>query len=410
MLDGDFARAWDVSDRVMRQRRGQSCESCAEMLADRHAVDLVHINGYAQAALAGGRPAVVVAHSDVLSWWRAVHGEPAPAAWREYRRQIVCGLRAAARVVVPTRAVLDDLRREYGLPLRNAAIIANGVDIGAFSPQPKRPAIMAGGRIWDAAKNLRLLDDIAPLLAWPVEIAGETVHPEHGAAELRHARALGVLDAAEMRQRLAEAAIYAAPARYEPFALGIPDKDAYLELAGLSRAVAECLRREHPAAVLTHAYEGGHPDHDAAAFAVQMACRSVAAADRPAIVEMPFYHAVDGRMVTGGFLPAQSEEVAIRLGGADLRRKRRMVDCFYTQREILSCCTLDIERFRPAPAYEFRAPQAIASIATSELVSAARLGANRQRAAFSSRRLRAHPTGPRNRARGPSRGWIRHSK
>ena len=68
---------------------------------------------------------------------------------------------------------------------------------------------------------MRLLDDIAPLLAWPVEIAGETVHPEHGAAELRHARALGVLDAAEMRQRLAEAAIYAAPARYEPFALGI---------------------------------------------------------------------------------------------------------------------------------------------------------------------------------------------
>ncbi|MGA8550983.1 MAG: glycosyltransferase [Stellaceae bacterium] len=221
MLDGDFARAWDVSDRVMRQRRGQSCESCAEMLADRHAVDLVHINGYAQAALVGGRPAVVVAHSDVLSWWRAVHGEPAPAAWREYRRQIVCGLRAAARVVVPTRAVLDDLRREYGLPLRNAAIIANGVDIGAFSAQPKRPAIMAGGRIWDEAKNLRLLDDIAPLLAWPVEIAGETVHPEHGAAELCHARALGVLDAAEMRQRLAEAAIYAAPARYEPFALGI---------------------------------------------------------------------------------------------------------------------------------------------------------------------------------------------
>ena len=71
---------------------------------------------------------------------------------------------------------------------------------------------------------------------------------------------------------------------------------------------------------------------------------------------MPFYHAVDGRMVTGVFLPAQSEEVAIRLSETDLRRKRRMVDCFRTQREILACCTLDIERFRPAPAYEFRAP------------------------------------------------------
>ncbi len=198
-----------------------------ERLADRHGVDLVHVNGYAQAALDGARPVVAVAHSDVLSWWRAVHGEPAPAAWREYRRQVACGLRAAARVVAPTTAVLDDLRREYGpgreygVPAGNAAIIANGVDIGALSLAPKRRAIMAAGRIWDEAKNLLLLDAIAPRLAWPVEIAGDTAHPEHGVAELRHARALGVLDAAQMQQRLGEVAIFAAPARYEPFGLGI---------------------------------------------------------------------------------------------------------------------------------------------------------------------------------------------
>ncbi len=192
-----------------------------ETLADRHAVDLVHIDGYAQAALAGGRPVVCVAHSDVLSWWRAVRGEPAPAAWREYRRQVVCGLGAAARVVAPTAAVLGDLRREYGMPLPNAAIIPNGIDIGAFSIEPKRRAIMAAGRIWDEAKNLLLLDGIAPLLASSVEIAGDTAHPEHGAAELRHARALGVLGPAQMRQRLGAAAIFAAPARYEPFGLGI---------------------------------------------------------------------------------------------------------------------------------------------------------------------------------------------
>ena len=124
-------------------------------------------------------------------------------------------------MVAPTGAVLDDLRREYGLLLRNAAIIANGVDIGAFSPRPKRPRIMASGRVWDEAKNLLVLGDIAALLAWPVEIAGETVHPEHGAADLRRARSLGVLDAAEMRQWLARGAIFAAPARYEPFGLGV---------------------------------------------------------------------------------------------------------------------------------------------------------------------------------------------
>ena len=33
-----------------------------------------------------------------------------------------------------------------------------------------------------------------------------------------------------------------------------------------------------------------------------------------------------------------------------------MIDCFGTQRDILGRFELDPERFRPAPAYDFRAP------------------------------------------------------
>jgi glycogen synthase len=192
-----------------------------ETLVERHAADLVHINGFAQACLGSRRPVVTVAHSDVLSWWMAVHGTPAPPQWNEYRRQVVCGLGAASCVVAPTKAVHDDLRRQYGRPLRNAIVIPNGIDHRLFSSQPKRPVIMAAGRIWDAAKNLRLLDDIAPRLACPIEIAGDLAHPEHGVARLLHARPLGVLAPAELRNRLEQAAIFAAPALYEPFGLGI---------------------------------------------------------------------------------------------------------------------------------------------------------------------------------------------
>jgi LmbE family N-acetylglucosaminyl deacetylase len=138
--------------------------------------------------------------------------------------------------------------------------------------------------------------------------------------------------------------------------LGIPDKEAFLGLVGLSRELAERLRLERPAAVLTHAYEGGHPDHDAAAFAVHAVCRGFHTEERPAIIEMPLYHACDGRMVTNRFLPARSRELTLRLGEADRRRKRRMVDCFCTQSELLCRFELDPERFRPAPTYDFRAP------------------------------------------------------
>lgn len=162
--------------------------------------------------------------------------------------------------------------------------------------------------------------------------------------------------AAARAQELDAALVAGASAGLRRAALGISDKDAFLDLAWLSRRVAGWLRREHPVTVVTHAYEGGHPDHDAAAFAVHAACRCLGAEERPAIIEFPSYHARDGQMVAGAFLPGGSREVTARLGEADLRRKRAMVDCFGTQREMLARFELGPERFRLAPAYDFRAP------------------------------------------------------
>jgi N-acetylglucosamine malate deacetylase 2 len=138
--------------------------------------------------------------------------------------------------------------------------------------------------------------------------------------------------------------------------LGVPDKDAFLDLAGLTRRLLQWLCREQPAAVLTHAYEGGHPDHDAAAFAVHAACCLISSEERPAIIEMPVSHADGGAMVTGRFLPGGPEGIVVPLDEAVSRRKRRMLECFRSQRETLACFTLGPERFRPAPAYDFCAP------------------------------------------------------
>jgi glycogen synthase len=191
------------------------------LLARRYRADLLHVNGYAHARNETGLPTLAVAHSDVLSWWRAVHREAAPREWQPYRREVVAGLRAADRVVAPTAAVLDDLAHHYGFGSGTGAVIPNGIDIAFYAPQPKRAAIMAAGRLWDEAKNLALLDAAATNLDWPVEIAGEANHPEGGQARLRAARALGVLTPAEMAERLGATAIYAAPVRYEPFGLSI---------------------------------------------------------------------------------------------------------------------------------------------------------------------------------------------
>ena len=189
------------------------------------APDLIHLNGFAHATLPWQVPVLVVAHSCVLSWWRAVHDEEAPADWADYRRRTRAGLRAADLVVAPTRAYLEQVQALYG-PLPRALCIWNG----CASPEPilaaKEPLIFAAGRIWDKGKNLQALAAVAPRLAWPLAIAGAGA-PPHGRGA--NAPWLGPLSAVAMQRWYARAAVFVSPARYEPFGL-----------AALEAAMAAC--------------------------------------------------------------------------------------------------------------------------------------------------------------------------
>jgi hypothetical protein len=47
---------------------------------------------------------------------------------------------------------------------------------------------------------------------------------------------------------------------------------------------------------------------------------------------------------------------SLHVEGEARRRKQRMIDCFATQRWLLEQFDLSVERFRIAPAYDFREP------------------------------------------------------
>ena len=61
--------------------------------------DVVHLNGFAHGALPFAAPVLVVAHSCVCSWWRAVKQAEAPGEWNPYRQAVARGLNGAAMVV-----------------------------------------------------------------------------------------------------------------------------------------------------------------------------------------------------------------------------------------------------------------------------------------------------------------------
>lgn len=182
--------------------------------------DVVHLNQFAFGALPFRAPKLVVAHSCVASWWRAVHGTAAPEEWDTYRRRVRDGLSGAARVAAPTQAMLDALRCEYAWD-GEGLVLPNGCVPTAYAPAPKQARILAAGRFWDAAKNLQALERAALGLPWPVCIAGSAAHPDGGTVQPQGVQVLGELPRAQLARELARAAIYALPAKYEPFGLSV---------------------------------------------------------------------------------------------------------------------------------------------------------------------------------------------
>ena len=182
--------------------------------------DIVHLNGYAHANMRWAAPVLVVAHSDVLSWWAAVKNCAAPRGYAEYRRRVLDGLNAADAVVAPTAAMLSSLRENYGWR-GDGRVIWNSRDPQLFSPGKKRNVVFSAGRLWDEAKNLAALEAAAPQVRWPIQVAGDATHPNGSNLQFRHVRALGKLPGDQLVKRLATSAIYALPVRYEPFGLSV---------------------------------------------------------------------------------------------------------------------------------------------------------------------------------------------
>jgi glycogen synthase len=189
-------------------------------IAERFRPDLVHLNGYSHATVSWAAPVLVVAHSCVLSWWHAVKNEDAPAYYDEYRARVSAGLAAADLVIAPSAAMRDALALHYDRHDR-CIVIGNGRDSRSFVFGEKASFVFSCGRIWDEAKNLRLLDQIAPHVSWPIAMAGDCRHPEGSAVELQNVRCLGKVEPREVERQMSRAAIFVLPARYEPFGLSV---------------------------------------------------------------------------------------------------------------------------------------------------------------------------------------------
>ena len=99
-----------------------------------------------------------------------------------------------------------------------------------------------------------------------------------------------------------------------------------------TRCLQALLEEVRPQVLITHAYEGGHPDHDAAAFARQLASHALS----PRRGRPGSNCRAGGAIHWGRFISRPNLPVAqIVLTKGERARKEAMLACFKAQAEVL---------------------------------------------------------------------------
>jgi len=192
--------------------------------------DLFHSNHLCYGAIPITIPRIVVAHGDVVTWWKAVHGrEPKDSRWlRWYRHALAEGLSCASAVVAPSEWMLNSVRSHYSGGPRES-VIHHGRNPIFFNPYvTKEDSVLAIGRLLDPAKQLGLLtQERYPV---PVCIVGDegsepsqaTVRADVRFSDGNVGVALkGPQSESQLRLLYSRASIYAATSRYEPSGMSI---------------------------------------------------------------------------------------------------------------------------------------------------------------------------------------------
>jgi LmbE family N-acetylglucosaminyl deacetylase len=133
--------------------------------------------------------------------------------------------------------------------------------------------------------------------------------------------------------------------------LSFSDQELYRNLPAAIQQVSDIARTADSTCIVTHAYEGGHPDHDS--------CSYIAAAvgqrlEVP-VWEMPLYHRAGGNVVRQSFV-AGDAELTLKPTDAEYARKKEMAAQYASQGNVIGAFPAREEKFRRQPVYDYVRP------------------------------------------------------
>jgi N-acetylglucosamine malate deacetylase 2 len=124
------------------------------------------------------------------------------------------------------------------------------------------------------------------------------------------------------------------------------DQHLFEQMLAALTSLNQFVCRFSPDFIVTHAYEGGHIDHDACHFLAMHITR----AHNLMLMEFPSYwKAEDGRDIFQQFRNSGDDDVILKLSEHEIAIKSQMLESYRTQQQLTPVFHLHTERFRPAP-------------------------------------------------------------
>jgi N-acetylglucosamine malate deacetylase 2 len=216
----------------------------------------------------------------------------------------------------------------------------DGSRIAVVVAHPDDETIGCGGLLTRLVKaNVVMVTDGAPGDAFNARRAGFETAQHYAQARAR-----------ELRSALSIAGV----ADEQILTMGVQDGGVWRDQISITQQLAVLFAERKIEAVFTHAFEGGHSDHDGVAYCVHMAA-GLLLNRGPTIVEMPFYHEGAGGLTFQTFCDGE-DGIVVALSPLQASKKRAMFEAYSSQRHILDRLDSRVERYRLARRYDFRSP------------------------------------------------------
>lgn len=133
--------------------------------------------------------------------------------------------------------------------------------------------------------------------------------------------------------------------------LGVRDQELVFHLDEALGWLREAASEVQPDSIVTHAYEGGHPDHDCCNFLCSLVSHEFAIP----VWEMPLYSRVSGKLVRQ-HLPGSISATCISASDKEARRKTEMISAYVSQSGFMKTFDLATEKFFPQPRRDYSRP------------------------------------------------------